>query len=111
MAGSVQNVDSMDRRIESRRTGKKVDNSTPLTMEESVKLNKSARERLLAAEFTSKTFVEVAEQMVEGQERFGTFAPSQLPIDYQQDGDVVEPGDMIPVILIGIRPATLPEPD
>lgn len=71
-----------------------------------MKLNKAARERLLAATFNSTTFVEVAEQMVEGQERFGTFAPSQLPLDYQHDGDEVEPGDMIPVILIGIRPAT-----
>ena len=71
-----------------------------------MQLNKAARERLLGAKFNSATFIEVAAQMVEGQKKFGTFAPSQLPLDYQQDGDEVEPGDMIPVILIGIRPAT-----
>lgn len=71
-----------------------------------MQLNKAARERLLGAPLTAKTFVEVAEQMVECQERFGTFAPAQLPIDYQHDNDEVEAGDMIPVILIGIRPAT-----
>ncbi len=76
-----------------------------------MQLNKAARERLLAAPFTSETFVEVAEQMTEAQERFGTFAPSQLPLDYQHAVDVVEPGDMIPVILIGIRPATMPPGD
>jgi len=73
-----------------------------------MQLNKAAHERLLAAKFDSETFVEVAEQMIECQKRFGTFASAQLPIDYQHDGDAVEPGDMIPVILIGIRPATLP---
>ena len=71
-----------------------------------MQLNKAARERLLTATFTAETFVEVAEQMTEAQERFGTFAPSQLPIDYQRGEDEVEPGDMVPVILIGIRPAT-----
>jgi len=75
-----------------------------------MQLNQAAMERLKAATFTPETFVEVAKQMTEAQERFGTFAPSQLPLDYQEDGDEVEPGDMIPVILIGIRPATM-EPD
>jgi len=73
-----------------------------------MQLNKAARERLLTATFNAKTFVEVAEQMTLAQEKFGTFAPSQLPIDYQRDDDEVKPGDMIPVILIGVRPATLP---
>ncbi len=71
-----------------------------------MQLNKAARERLLKATFKPETFVEVAGQMIMAQAKFGMFAPSQLPLDYQKDGDEVEPGDMIPVILIGIRPAT-----
>jgi hypothetical protein len=73
-----------------------------------MQINKAASERLLTALFTPATFVEVAEQMILAQEKFGTFAPSQLPLDYQHDGDEVKPGDMIPVIIIGVRPATLP---
>jgi hypothetical protein len=77
-------------------------------MEETMQLNEASRERLLAATFTPETFIKVIEQMILGQEKFGTFAPTQLPLDYQHDGDEVRPGDMIPVIMIGIRPATLP---
>ena len=70
-------------------------------------INPAALERLRAATFGAKTFVEVMEQMSLARGQFGAGDVS-LTLDYQTDGQPVKAGDMIPYITIGLRQATVP---
>jgi hypothetical protein len=82
-------------------TGNRPCEPTPL-IEENPMINQQALERLKAATFDARVVGKVLEQM----DSIGSvFAGGDidLPIDYQQAGDDVEAGEMIPVITIGLR--------
>lgn len=73
-------------------------------------INQIALDRLKASTFTITTFVKVMEQMLQSRDMLGCDdlnIPLSIPIDYQADGDEVEPNDMIPYIIIGLRPVTV----
>lgn len=65
-------------------------------------INEQALEKLKAATFTATTFANVMAQMCEARDLLGA-GDTQLTLDYQSEDTVVKPGDMIPVITIGLR--------
>jgi hypothetical protein len=69
---------------------------------ENLMINKQALERLKAATFTAETVGEVLGQMDSIRDGFGG-GDIDLPIDYQQVGDDVKMGELIPMITIGLR--------
>lgn len=66
-------------------------------------INQPALEKLRAATFNSENFIETMLQMVNIQEMMGASGDTQLPLDYQEPGMKVEPGELIPFIIIGLR--------
>ena len=66
-------------------------------------INKAALEKLRAATFNSENFIETMQHMVGIQEMMGASGDTQLPLDYQESGMEVKPGELIPFIIIGLR--------
>ena len=67
-------------------------------------INKQALERLKGATFTPQTIAGLLERLASVIEITGS-ATSQFQLDYQHATETIEPGDMIPFITIGLRPA------
>lgn len=67
-------------------------------------INKQALERLKKATFTPQTIATLLEGLASVIEVMGS-STSQFQLDYQHQGDELEPGDMIPFVTIGLRPA------
>ena len=72
-------------------------------------INKAALAKLRAAVFTSENFIETMENMVNIQEMMGASGDTQLPLDYQESGMEVKPGELIPFIIIGLRAVPIVE--
>ena len=68
-------------------------------------INTQSLERLKGATFTPQTIIGLLEVLARMIETTGS-ATSQFQLDYQHATDTIEPGDMIPFITIGLRPAT-----
>jgi hypothetical protein len=68
-------------------------------------INAQALERLKGASFTPQIITGLLEQLAGVIEIMGSHT-SQFQLDYQHAADTIEPGDMIPFITIGLRPAT-----
>ncbi len=71
-------------------------------------INEEALGRLKTATFTSTTFAEVMAQICEARDLYGA-GDTQLTLDYQSKDTVVKPGEMIPVITIGLRQGVVVE--
>lgn len=69
-------------------------------------INQAALDRLMAATFSARTFVAVMEQMSDIRDVCGA-GTTDLHLDYQEDGDDVKAGELIPTITIGLRQATV----
>jgi hypothetical protein len=71
-----------------------------------MRIHPEALERLRAAPFTGRSLAEIFEQM----HRLSAIDPNCAPsfsLDYQSQADVIEEGDLIPIITIALRPATI----
>ena len=64
-------------------------------------------DRLRAAKISGDGLATILEQMAAGIEMLGA-ATSQLQLDWQQPGDELRDGDLLPVVTLSLRPA-LPE--
>ena len=71
-------------------------------------INKQMLDRLKAATFTAGTVATVLEQMDSIRSEFAG-GDIDLPIDYQQTGDDVKFGELVPVITIGLRQVNIVE--
>jgi len=71
-------------------------------------INKEALERVRTAKFTAENFVEIMEHMCATRDALGG-GDTQFSLDYQSADTVIEPGDMIPVITIGLREPVVSE--
>lgn len=67
-------------------------------------INKEALERVKTASFGADIFVQILESMCATRDLLGS-GDTQFSLDYQSVDTVIEPGDMIPVITIGLREA------
>ena len=67
-------------------------------------------DRLRAAKISGDGLATILEQMVTGIEMLGA-AASQLQLDWQQPDDELRDGDLLPVVTLSLRPATVPSPE
>ena len=70
-------------------------------------VQKEALEKVRTAKMTGENFATVIGTLATSLELTGA-AETHLTLDYQHDDMEVKPGDMIPVITIGLRQATIP---
>lgn len=73
-----------------------------------MQINEQAMERLKKSSITPEAFCQTMEQICDANNLFGS-GDTQLSFDYQGRDIVVEPGDMIPFITIGLRQAVVVE--
>ena len=73
-----------------------------------MQINKQALKRLQDSSITPEAFVKTLEQICNGCNLFDVEG-SQLSLDYQDSDTVLEEGDLIPFIIIGLRPPTVEE--
>ena len=73
-----------------------------------MQINKQALKRLQESSITPEAIVATLEQICNGCNMFDV-GGSQLPLDYQNSETKLEPGDLIPFIVIGLRPPTVEE--
>lgn len=69
-------------------------------------INTEALERVRTAKFTGENFVEIMEHMCAARDLLGA-GDTQFSLDYQGADTDIKPGDMIPVITIGLREAVI----
>lgn len=69
-------------------------------------INKQALDRLQGATFTSESIVEVLKILSRVADL--TDSTAEIRLDYQKEDDKVADGDLIPFIVIGLRPAEVP---
>ena len=62
---------------------------------------------LRTAKISGDGLVTILEQMAAGIEMLGATA-SQLQLDWQQPDDELRDGDLLPVVTLSLRPATVP---
>lgn len=65
-----------------------------------------ALNRLLGATFTAEVVANISRFMCEKANITGAVS-SQLTLDFQKPEDIVAPGDVVPVLTITLRPATI----
>lgn len=68
-------------------------------------INQAALERVKGAKLRPEKVAAILEQLAAVLDVTGA-GQTQLNLDYQDPKDSVEPGDLIPYITIGLRPAT-----
>ncbi len=73
-----------------------------------MQINEQALKRLQESSITPEAVVATLEQICNGCNMFGIVG-SQIPLDYQDADTVLEEGDLIPFIIIGLRPPTIEE--
>lgn len=73
-----------------------------------MRIHPSALERLKAAPFKSDSVAHTFEEMLSVAKKFKS-PGVQITMDYQSNDDRPVEGDLIPVIVLSFRPATLPE--
>ena len=64
-------------------------------------------DRLRTAKISGDGLATILEQMAAGIEMLGA-AASQLQLDWQQPDDELRDGDLLPVVTLSLRPATVP---
>ena len=64
-------------------------------------------DRLRAAKVSGDGLATILEQMVVGIEMLGA-ATSQLQLDWQKPEEEVREGDLLPVVILSLRPAIIP---
>ena len=64
-------------------------------------------DRLRAAKISGDGLATILQQMAAGVETLGA-ATSQLQLDWQQPGDELREGDLLPVVTLSLRPAIVP---
>lgn len=69
-------------------------------------INKEALERIKTAKFGADIFTQILESMCATRDVLGC-GDTEFKLDYQSVDTVIEPGDMIPVITIGLREAAV----
>lgn len=69
-------------------------------------INQAALQRLRDSQMRGGGVATIFEHLAFGFEQLGA-AASQVQIDYQDPADTVVEGDLIPVITLALRPATL----
>lgn len=73
-----------------------------------MQINEQAIKRLRESSISPEAFCKTMEQICEANNLFGS-GDTQLTLDYQSAEVVVQPGDMIPFITIGLRQAVVVE--
>ncbi len=73
-----------------------------------MQINEQAMKRLRESSITPEAFCKTMEQVCDANNLFGS-GDTQLTLDYQSREVVIEPGDMIPFITIGLRQAVVVE--
>ena len=73
-----------------------------------MQINEQAMKRLRESSITPEAFCKTIEQICDANNLFGS-GDTQLTLDYQGKEVVVEPGDLIPFITIGLRQAVVVE--
>lgn len=68
-------------------------------------INQAAFSRLQTGTFTAESVSRILGSLAGVLDLTGA-ATSQIQLDYQHASDTIEPGDLIPFIAIGLRPAT-----
>jgi len=69
-----------------------------------MRVNQQALDRLRAAGLRAEGVATIFEHMGKCVEQFGV-AAGRLLISYQSPGDYVEPGDLVPTIILSLEPA------
>ena len=64
-------------------------------------------DRLRAAKIRGDGLATILEQMAAGIEMLGA-ATSQLQLDWQQPDDELREGDLLPIVILSLRPAIVP---
>ena len=73
-----------------------------------MQINEQAMKRLRGSSITPEAFCKTMEQICEANNLFGS-GDTQLTLDYQGKEVVVQQGDLIPFITIGLRQAVIVE--
>ena len=73
-----------------------------------MQINEQAMKRLKESSITPEAFCKTMEQICDANNLFGS-GNTQLTLDYQSKEVVVQPGDLIPFITIGLRQAIIEE--
>lgn len=73
-----------------------------------MQINEQAMKRLRESSITPEAFCKTMEQICDANNLFGS-GDTQLSFDYQGRDVVIQPGDMIPFITIGLRQAVVVE--
>lgn len=71
-----------------------------------MRINKHALDRVRTARMSGEGTADILLSMAAGASLEGAEGVC-LTLDYQREDDPVEPGDMIPVITLTLRPATI----
>lgn len=70
-------------------------------------IHQATFDRLRAAKISGDGLATILQQMAAGVETLGA-ATSQLQLDWQQPGDELREGDLLPVVTLSLRPAIVP---
>lgn len=73
-----------------------------------MKISQAAQTRIRDARLSGEGLSQILEMMAKTADSLGVES-AQFAFDYQSADDVVEPGDLIPVITLSLRPATIKE--
>lgn len=74
-----------------------------------MQIHPSSLGRLRSAQFRSEAIATIFEHLAKLNGEFGSVA-SEYTLGYQSPDDEVTEGDLVPVIVLALRPATLPPP-